>query len=105
MRDPGLAEERTALARRRTTIPFLVVALLWARAALDVPVAGLLVAGLAAVGALASVRRSPSVLVVVVVLLAGAGVWLAVSVPVPGKWGCLRQGSLTHLWRTISAAA
>ena len=81
MSDPGLAAERTALSRRRTTIPFLVVALLGVRAALDAPVPGLLVAALAGVGALAAVRRSPSVLVVVVVLLAGAGVWVGVSVP------------------------
>lgn len=77
MRDPGLAAERTALARRRTTIPFLVVALLGVRAALDAPVPGLLVALVAALGALAAVRRSPAQLTVLVVVLA------AVSLLVP----------------------
>ena len=81
MRDPGLAAERTALSRRRTTIPFLVVALLGARAALEAPVPGLLVAALAAVGALTAVRRAPSALAVVVVLLAGAALVLAVGLP------------------------
>ena len=72
MRDPGLASERTALSRRRTTIPFLVVALLGARAALEAAVPGLLVALLAAVGALAAVRRSPSEVTGLVVALAAA---------------------------------
>lgn len=77
MRDPGLASERTALSRRRTTIPFLVVALLGVRAAVDAPVPGLLVAVVAAVGALVAVRRSPSEVTAVVVLLAA----VALSVP------------------------
>jgi hypothetical protein len=81
MTDPGLAAERTALSRRRTTLPFLVVALLGARAALDAPVPGLLVTALAAAGALTAVRRSPSALAVVVVLLAAAATGLAVWLP------------------------
>ena len=70
MRDPGLAAERTALARRRTTIPFLVVALLGVRAALDTPVPGLLVALVAAAGAVAAARRPPTEVTVLVVVLA-----------------------------------
>lgn len=70
MRDLGLARERTLLSRRRTTIPFLVVALLGARAALEDPVPGLLVALLACLGAGAAVKRSPTGLTVVIVLLA-----------------------------------
>ena len=77
MRDPGLALERTTLSRRRTTIPFLVVGLLGARAALDVPLAGLLVASLAATGAVAARRASPTALTAVVVGLAAA----ALAVP------------------------
>lgn len=77
MRDPGLAAERTALSRRRTTIPFLVVALLGARAALDAPVPGLLVAALAALGALAAVRRSSTEVTVLVVLLAAVSLLVA----------------------------
>lgn len=77
MRDLGLATERTALSRRRTTIPFLVVALLGARAALDAPLSGLLVALLACLGAGAAVKRSPTGLTVVIVLLALA----ALTVP------------------------
>ena len=77
MRDPGLANERTALSRRRTTIPFLVVALLGARAALDAPLPGLLVAVLASLGAVAAVRRGPLLLTCVVLLLAAA----ALAVP------------------------
>jgi len=61
------------LSRRRTTIPFLVVALLGARAALDAPVQGLLVAGLAAVGAGAAQRGSPRALTLLVLALALAG--------------------------------
>lgn len=70
MRDPGLALERTALSRRRTTIPFLVVALLGARAALDVPLSGLAVALLAGTGAVAARRSSPTALTLVVLALA-----------------------------------
>ena len=81
MRDPGLAAERTALSRRRTTLPFLVVALLGVRAALDAPLAGTVVAGLGVLGALAAVRRSPTVLTAVVVLLSVAAVGLAVVAP------------------------
>lgn len=72
MSDLGLATERTLLSRRRTTIPFLVVALLGARAALDVPLPGLLVTLLACAGAVTAQRRSPSLLTAVVLLLAGA---------------------------------
>jgi uncharacterized membrane protein YidH (DUF202 family) len=80
MSDEGLAAERTALSRRRTTIPFLVVALLGARAALEAVVPGLLVALLAGAGALAATRRSPSELTVVVSMLAA----VALLVP-PGR--------------------
>jgi hypothetical protein len=79
VRDLGLATERTALSRRRTTIPFLVVALLGARAALDAPLQGVVVAVLACLGAGAAVRRSPTALAVVVGLLAVA----ALTVPPP----------------------
>jgi hypothetical protein len=79
VRDLGLATERTSLSRRRTTIPFLVVALLGARAALDAPVPGAVVAVLACLGAGAAVKRSPTMLAVVVVLLALA----ALAVPAP----------------------
>ena len=77
MSDPGLAAERTALARRRTTIPFLVVALLGARAAIDSPLPGLLVALLACVGAVVAQRAAVDLLTVVVLLLAAA----ALAVP------------------------
>lgn len=77
MRDPGLASERTALSRRRTTIPFLVVALLGVRASLDTPLPGLLVALVAALGAVAAMRRPPTEVTVLVVVLA------AVSLLVP----------------------
>jgi hypothetical protein len=79
MRDPGLAPERTALSRRRTTIPFLVVALLGARAALDAPVAGLLVTAFAGAGAVAARRCAPTVLTSLVLALAA----VAVAVPSP----------------------
>lgn len=79
MRDLGLATERTQLSRRRTTLPFLVVALLGARAALDAPLPGLLVAALACAGAVVALRRSPTVLAVVVFLLA----LCALAVPPP----------------------
>ena len=79
MSDSGLAAERTALARRRTTIPFLVVALLGVRAALDGPVAGLLVTVLAGAGAYAALRQSPTRVTVLVLTLAAA----ALAVPVP----------------------
>lgn len=79
MRDPGLAAERTALSRRRTTLPFLVVAVLGARAALEAPLPGLLVAVLASAGAVVAVRRGLLLLTCVVVLLAGA----ALAVPAP----------------------
>lgn len=79
MRDPGLAGERTALARRRTTLPFLVVSVLGARAALDAPLPGLLLAVLGCVGAVMATRRSPSGVTGVVVLLAAAGLLLAAS--------------------------
>ena len=72
MRDPGLAAERTALSRRRTTIPFLVVALLGARAALESALPGLLLAVVAAAGAVVVIRRSPHEVAVLVVVLAAA---------------------------------
>lgn len=76
MRDLGLAGERTQLARRRTVLPFLVVALLGARAALESPVAGFAVAALAGLGAALTTRRSPSALTAVVLLLAVAAALL-----------------------------
>lgn len=79
MRDPGLATERTELARRRTVLPFLVVALLGSRAALDAPLPGLLVAALACAGAVVALRRSPTAVTVLVALLALAA--LAVTGP------------------------
>lgn len=79
MSDVGLASERTRLSRRRTVLPFLVVALLGTRAGLESPVQGLTVALLAGAGAAVVVRRSPTVLAVLVVLLAVA----AALVPAP----------------------
>ena len=76
MRDPGLAAERTELSRRRTTIPFLVVALLGARAALDAPLPGLVIALLACVGAVAARRATPQLLTLAVLLLAATGLAL-----------------------------
>lgn len=70
MRDLGLAGERTQLSRRRTVLPFLVVALLGARATLESPVAGFAVAALAGLGAALASRRSPTALATLVVLLA-----------------------------------
>ena len=81
MRDSGLAEERTALSRRRTALPFLVVALLGVRASLDAAVAGGLLAVVACVGAVVAVRRSPGLVTPVVLLLAAAA--LAVPEPEP----------------------
>jgi hypothetical protein len=74
--DPGLARERTALSRRRTAVPFLVVALLGARAALDVPAPGLLLTAVAVAGATAVRRLRPSPLTAVVVLLAAVALAL-----------------------------
>jgi hypothetical protein len=68
--DLGLAGERTALSRRRTVLPFLVVALLGTRAALHAPVAGLAVTLLAGLGVAAATRRSPTALATLVLLLA-----------------------------------
>ena len=76
MSDAGLAAERTALSRRRTTLPFLVLALLAVRAALDVPVRGLLLAVVACVGAVVALRRSPQELTLVVLLAAGCALTL-----------------------------
>ena len=77
MRDAGLALERTVLARRRTAIPFLAVALLGARAALDAPLPGLLVTALAGAGAYVVRRGSPWLLTLLVLALAVA----ALAVP------------------------
>ena len=77
MRDAGLALERTVLARRRTAIPFLAVALLGARAALDAPLPGLLVTALAGAGAYVVRRGSPLLLTLLVLVLAVA----ALAVP------------------------
>lgn len=76
MRDLGLAGERTQLSRRRTVLPFLVVALLGARAALESPVPGLAVALLAGLGAALTTRRSPTALATLVVLLGVAAALL-----------------------------
>lgn len=76
MTDSGLATERTRLSRRRTVLPFLVVALLGARAALDAPIAGLTIALLAGVGAVVARLRLPTLLAAVVLLLAVAGALL-----------------------------
>ena len=77
MSDPGLAAERTRLARRRSVLPFLVLALLGARAALHAPVPGLALAALGCLGAAATgLRRPPGELTVLVVLLAVAAALL-----------------------------
>ncbi len=72
MADRGLGPERTALSRRRTAVPFLVVALLGARAALEVPLSGLPVAMVGCLGAVVVGRGSPGLLTAVVVVLAVA---------------------------------
>ena len=72
MTDPGLAAERTTLARARTSVPFLVVAALGTRAALDAPLPGLVLAALACAGALLARRSRPTALTALVVLLAAA---------------------------------
>ena len=76
MSDAGLAAERTALARRRTTLPFLVVALLGSRVALDAPLPGLVLALVACAGAVAAMRLSPARLTGLVLVLAGAAALL-----------------------------
>ena len=82
MRDPGLAAERTRLARRRSVLPFLVLALLGSRAALHAPVPGLVLAALGCVGAAATgLRRSPAVLTALVLLLALAAAVLPDAPP------------------------
>ena len=78
MRDPGLAEERTALSRRRTALPFLVVALVGVRVALDAPVEGSVVAAVACVGALVAARGWTAMVTPAVLALAAA----ALVVPV-----------------------
>ena len=80
VRDVGLSEERTQLARRRTTLPFLVLALLGVRAAVDSPLPGVLVAVLAGVGALICVRQQGGRLLTPVVLLLALA---ALAVPPP----------------------
>lgn len=70
--DPGLARERTLLARRRTVLPFLLVAVLGARAALAHPGRGSLLVGLALLGAAVAQRGRPGALVAVVLLAAAA---------------------------------
>ena len=79
MTDAGLAEERTALARRRTALPFLVIAALGLRASLDAALPGVLLAVVACVGAAAVVRRSPRLVMPAVLVLAVA----ALAVPAP----------------------
>ena len=67
--DAGAAVERTELSRRRTALPFLVVALLGARVALDRAAPGLLLAVVACSGAVAlrwSRAVTPAVLLVAV---------------------------------------
>ena len=76
-RDPGLAAERTRLARRRSVLPFLVLALLGSRAALHAPVPGLVLAALGCLGAAATgLRRPPGVLTGLVLLAAVAAALL-----------------------------
>ena len=83
MSDPGLAAERTRLARRRSVLPFLVLALLGSRAALHAPVPGLLLAALGCLAAAATARRRPPAeLAALVVLLAVAA---ALVPPAPGS--------------------
>ena len=76
MTDSGLAAKRTALARRRTALPFLVVALLGVRVALDAPVSGLVLAGVAGAGAVIAARGWGSLVTPAVLLLAVAALAL-----------------------------
>jgi hypothetical protein len=68
--DAGLAAERTELSRRRTVVPFLVVAALAGRAALEDPLPGLALLALACAGALVVGRAAPTLLTTVVLALA-----------------------------------
>ena len=75
MTDPGLAAERTELARRRTVLPFLAVAALSLRAALDGsgplhPWPAVLAVALAGLGAAVAPRGGPGRITLLVVLLA-----------------------------------
>ena len=72
--DPGAAVERTLLSRRRTALPFLVVAAVGLRVALERPVPGLLLAVVACLATLA--LRRPALVAPGVVLLAAVAVVL-----------------------------
>lgn len=81
MSDPGLAAERTDLARRRTVLPFLALAALGVRAVLhgDGPLhpwPAVALVLLACAGALVAVRGRPALLTGVVSALAVAAVLL-----------------------------
>ena len=72
MSHAGLAEQRTALSRRRTALPFLVVAVLGVRVALDAPLAGSVLALAACVGSVVAARGRAALVTPAVVLLAAA---------------------------------
>lgn len=76
MTDTGLAAERTALSRRRTALPFLVVALLGVRVALDAPVPGFVLAGVAGAGSVIVARGWVFLVTPAALLLAAAALAL-----------------------------
>ena len=81
MTDTGLAAERTALSRRRTALPFLVVALLGVRVALDAPLPGSLLAVVACGASVVAARGWGSLVTPAVVLLAAAALALPSASP------------------------